>query len=704
MDNQYKHLVLHFDHAQQPKFAERKNKGYVEFGESNDYPNYLLSLYNESVKHGSIVKAKATYIFGHGFEDSGIANSKYETWNNLLKKCIKDDELFRGYYLQIIWNRAKKISEVYHIDFSKVRVSKDLQKFFVKDSWQDSREKAREYDAFNINNPVGAQIFYYKEYNPVSECYPLPVYFQTLNYIESDISVSRHILGMAKNGFSATTMVNLNNGDPISEEHKGEVERGLLKKFTGDDGKRVIIMFNKSRENSAEILPLSNTMLTKEDFTNINNLIQQEIFSGHQIVSPTLMGITTSGSLGQRNEIRDAYEILNKTYIQERQKELEDIFTKLRNLKGEIGEFNIQPVEPLQFQFGEVIMSQNLTQDEIRSLMGKEPIDANIKTQAQLISDNLNSLSPLVATKVLESMTPNEIRGLAGLTPIVNTASNVLPNADGTITPDASVPVQQSNDAIKNLSGRQYQNVMRIVRQFANNKLTKAQASLMLKNGFNFTDADVNTFLGIDESPITDFEIQKFSMSDEERAVFEFSQLGDDINKYQILETKFGMHEAFAESSKLTQDEANVLDKITKDKNITPEVIADVLNISVKKVNTIIDSLISGQIISAKKSAVNVNPEYKVLKPISELGGANAKKTELYIRYSYEWRTPPDIANSRPFCKKMLELSQTRMWSRADIELISERLGYSVWDRVGGWWGDSVQCRHQWVSHLVTLK
>ena len=54
-------------------------------------------------------------------------------------------------------------------------------------------------------------------------------------------------------------------------------------------------MFNKSRENSAEILPLSNTMLTKEDFTNVNSLIQQEIYACHQITSPTLFGISTPG-------------------------------------------------------------------------------------------------------------------------------------------------------------------------------------------------------------------------------------------------------------------------------------------------------------------------------------------------------------------------------------------------------------------------
>jgi hypothetical protein len=125
----------------------------------------------------------------------------------------------------------------------------------------------------------------------------LPSYFSGLNYVESDIKVSRHILGNANQGWVGTKLVNLNNGDPIGEENKGEVERDLLNKFTGSEGKRVVIMFNKSRDNAADILDLGTTMLTKEDFTNINNLITQEVFACHQVTSPTLFGIATAARI-----------------------------------------------------------------------------------------------------------------------------------------------------------------------------------------------------------------------------------------------------------------------------------------------------------------------------------------------------------------------------------------------------------------------
>lgn len=712
MDDQYRIIELHFDQAEQPKFQEKKGKGYIEFGKENDYPKYLLGLYNESAKHGAIVKGKCNYIFGKGFAADGLANNTGESWNDILKKCIKDDEIYRGYYLQIIWNRAKRISDVYHIDFAKVRVSKDLKCFYVKNDWADNKEKMREYEAFNPITAYGSQILYVKEYNPASEYYPLPTYFQGLNYIESDIEVSRHILGNAKKGFVASTLINLNNGDPINEEHKAEIEKGLLKKFGGHDSMRTVIMFNKSRENSAEIVSLGNSMLTKEDFTNINNLIQQEIFASHQITSPVLFGIKTEGQLGSRNEIRDAYEIFSNTYVNERQQEFEKVFTKLTGYVGMEVEMHIQPVEPLKFEFSETIISANLTQDEIRDVMGKEPIDKNVQNSAQVVIDNINSLSPLVATKVLESMTPDEIRALAGLP---STKPAPTPNPDGTIPAgnDVATPMQ-SNDALRNLTGRQYQNVMRIVRQFSKGSLNKQQATLLLKNGYGLSDSDINTFLGIEEE--LQVEDQKFFDQEDDRMVAAFAECGsDDIHSTDYT---FGIGHAFAEDT-ISQLQGKVIKILKTNKNEVPESIAKALEVDVKVVNAVMKVLQDNGIIetSIKKVGQDKVYETKVLKNLSQLDLEKPITTEYSIRYTYEWRSivPADKRNpatSRPFCQKMMELSASkekrtgRTWSMQDIQSISARLGYSVLDRCGGWWNHNgkmdYQCRHEWVANVVT--
>jgi len=153
MDNtgKYNLVTVKFAQAEQPKFEERKGQGYIQYGENNDYPDYLLKLYKESSKHGAIVKGKSNYIYGKGFNfPAGLkANTKGETWNGIFKKAVKDDEIFCGYYLQIVYNLEGKIKDVYHIDFKKVRSNKDGTKFHVKNDWNDTKEKVRIYSAFN---------------------------------------------------------------------------------------------------------------------------------------------------------------------------------------------------------------------------------------------------------------------------------------------------------------------------------------------------------------------------------------------------------------------------------------------------------------------------------------------------------------------------------------------------------------------------
>jgi len=87
-------------------------------------------------------------------------------------------------------------------------------------------------------------------------------------------------------------------------------------------------------------------------------------------------------------------------------------------------------------------------------------------------------------------------------------------------------------------------------------------------------------------------------------------------------------------------------------------------------------------------------------------------KTETVVRYSYEKRPeatgPSLLPTTRPFCRKMLELNETKMWSRENIQAISERLGYDVFARVGGFWNNNgkieFHCRHYWKSNIVRKK
>lgn len=651
-------ITIKFAQAEQPKFTERKGtQPYIEFGVKNDYPDFLLSLYNESPKHGAIIKGKSNYIYGKGFANIPVpANTTGETINSVAKKCILDDEIFGGYYLQVIYNALGKIKDVYHLEYYKVRVTKDMSVFYVKNDWCDIKEKARSYPAFNgkYDPESPTQIIYIHQYNPKANVYPLPNYFQGLNYIDSDVQVSRHILGNAKDGFVATTLVNLNNGDVKVTEKKEDVEKRLKKKFTGSEGDRIVILFNKSKENAADIQSLSNTMLTKEDFTNINNLIQQEIFASHQVTSPMLFGIKTEGQLGGRSEIQEAYEIFNNTYVNERQQAHEETFNRLLQLMGSPGTYKITPVEPLGFA---------LKEESLLKIFPKEYFFDKMAVDQKYYN---------------------------------------LPSVEGVAAPAAdSSGSTMINENLAGMTGRKFQQMQRIVKKYKKGDLTREQAAMMLKNSFGISEEEVALFLDADSGQ------QQFATQEEIDFTLleQFGQVGEPVELFEELSrVKASEQLNFAETVELTQLESDVLNLIGKDKRVTPQVIAATLKKEAAYISEVMARMVSDGILTETTTLQGQDSiiertatEAKIRKPVPNT-------TDILLRYRYDG--PKDERN-RPFCAKLMELG--RLYSRSDIETISERLGYSVWDRRGGWLtmpdgNHRPYCRHTWFAVTVKRK
>ena len=111
---------INFHDNKLPVFKENKAKGFVTFGADNLYPDFLVELFNKSPKHNAIVSAKASYVAGIGTEvigqnttDIAKAEAKlkninaYETYEELKAKIAYDAELFNGFAVEVIWNKAK---------------------------------------------------------------------------------------------------------------------------------------------------------------------------------------------------------------------------------------------------------------------------------------------------------------------------------------------------------------------------------------------------------------------------------------------------------------------------------------------------------------------------------------------------------------------------------------------------------------------
>ena len=701
-----------------PLFIENKSQQWVSYGVENDYPNYLLNLYRRSAKHNAIVNGKVGYIVGKGwtsenetpaakaFLDSPTFPNAYDSMNDLTQKLTLDMEIYNGFALEVTWSRGGGIAEICHVDFHRVRADKDEKMFYVYD-WYDEYEvrqfpqlnQVNQIPAFDPDNRIGKQLFYYRAYSAGVKVYPLPEYLGGTAYIELDVEIANFHVNNIKNNFWGSYLINFPNGIPTPEESDA-IERQMKMKFGGtDNAGRFLVNFSDSPETKPELTPLTPSDLDKQ-FDILNKTVQQEIFVAHRVTSPMLFGVKTEGQLGGRAEMVESYEIFKATYVEDRVQRIERSVNYLASFNGVTG-LKLQPTEPISEQLTEGALLQIATKDELREKAGLPILETEELGGARLVADAINALSPLVANKVLESMSPNEIRALAALPP--KAEGEALPEATG-----AALPVgeqQLTNGVLRSLSGREYQGMMRVVRQFSQGKLSKEQASLMMKNAYGLNDEECGIMLGIDDDPATEFsaDLDKF-----EQVAMQF---GVDADNYQVLRSKPVRFEAdnsvMAEFMEVEPEnkelDKKILAEIKRTKKVEADQISRRLDVPLEKVSERIEYLISkGQVtIENRIARIADTPD-------------TAAEEAFEIRYKYDWR-PEFKSNaasletgSREFCKTLLRLN--KLYTRQDIDQMTAIMGYSVWDRRGEWYtlpGTNISrpsCRHIWQQQIVVRK
>jgi hypothetical protein len=662
--------LFKFDQVPLPVYKEVKGKDYIYYGEKNDYPNYLLRIYNNSAKNNAIITGKVDYICGNGWtvkaEDEmqkakafGLIdriNTKQESLNELTKKLVTDLSIFGGYYLQVIWTKGTgEIAELYHVDYYKVRTNADNSEFYVSDNWikndnVNPRPDFETYPAFDPNNTTGTQILYFKEYRAGANTYSLPDYRGAISYIELDISIGEYHLNTINNGMFSSKLINLNGGK-VSQEEEDRIERQFKDKFSGSkNAGKFMLAFNDSKENEPSIIDLSGTELDKH-FDLLNKTVQQEIFTGHKVTSPMLFGVKTEGQLGGRSEMREASELFQNTYVNSKQQALEEVINYLLKFNDIIAELEIKKTEPISFQFTEQIISTNMTQDEIREKLGLAPIEKKESQGSQDIINSLNSLSPLIATKVVESMDINELRQLIG-----------LPVRTEIVTPDTigQAPAETFAD------------------------------HLHLECSISEHDADIlKKFEGKGVSK------DKFKVI--ESSKMHFSSMEDFIKQ-----------DLFAEYQ-LNEIQRKIITQIQRNENITIPQIAKAVGIDEASVISRINTLIDDQVLSEK-----ITGQGLITRSVTRTGEAAIKRlqpvTSFKVLYSYEERpnVPAAKSGSRPLCERLY--GSGLFFTREEIQNISNQLGYSVFQLCGGWYTNpntgkrTPFCRHEWKRNVVVEK
>jgi len=398
-------ISINLETATAPIVQEVRGKDYIEYGTEdwrNLYPQFLIDLYYNSSTHAAIVNATAEMIAGKDLiasdEDINLdayvklkkflrhANSK-ESLHQVIKKVAFDFKLQGGYALHIVWNRERtEISEVYHVPVERVRAGRPnemgkVDTYFISADWSNIRtHKPYPIAAFNVNDRTsGSQLLYTGSYSPNMDCYHTPDYLAACNWALVDQRVAEFHLNNIENGFSGSYFISFANGIPTAEERR-QIEQSLSDKFTGaKNSGKFILTFSDDKTRTPEITPISVSDADKQ-YLALQELLVQNILTGHRVTSPMLMGIKNDTGLGSNvDELNSAFNFYLNTVIIPFQLQIKNTLQTLFSVNDMDLPVDFVQLKPITLEFTSEDLKGIMTEDELREEMGLKPLDVEVR-------------------------------------------------------------------------------------------------------------------------------------------------------------------------------------------------------------------------------------------------------------------------------------------------------------------------------------
>jgi hypothetical protein len=137
-----------------------------------------------------------------------------------------------------------------------------------------------------------------------------------------------------------------------------------------------MLTFGNGQDQAPTFIPVATTDSDKQ-FLILNEAVLQALCTANKITSPMLLGIKTPGQLGGRSELVDAYDLYYATVINKLQKHIIKVYQKILNINGSVAQLDFIKAEPLPFSLTENSLLQVATTNEVRDLVGLEPIQPN---------------------------------------------------------------------------------------------------------------------------------------------------------------------------------------------------------------------------------------------------------------------------------------------------------------------------------------
>jgi len=337
--------ILKLSQYQERSYAESANsKGFVNYGDDNLFPQYLIDLFHSSSTHNALTTTIATMVFGEGFDATTLdGRLAFDQWNlnDELRKACVDFQIQGGFALEVNWSLDRTtIANVSHLPFENIRsgfVNEDekVDYYYYSKDWSSKTEEVDEICTFDperkLDHPT--QIFYVKPFSPGSFYYPKPCYTGSIDYIELDKEIGKYHINNIKNGMSPSFSIHFKNGIPPQEE-RNRIRMDIERQMSGaSNAGKFIVTYSDDPERKPDFEPFQLSDAHNQ-YQFLSEEVTAKIMVGHRVTNPQMFGVAVPGKLGGGGELAESAELFEQNVVRPNRRIVEETVKTLLRAAG----------------------------------------------------------------------------------------------------------------------------------------------------------------------------------------------------------------------------------------------------------------------------------------------------------------------------------------------------------------------------------
>ena len=303
--------------------SDSRNKNIVSWGPSNQFPNMLYEMCQNSATLSAIINGTVELLKGEqiainpDIHTNGdlyyypFINRYDETASDLVEALARDYMLFGMFAIQVIYNKLGNIAEIIALPAEYIRMNEDRSLIYFSKKWKKYTISDVVYDKFDRENVIAnkAQVFVYTN-SGHRQVYGISPQNAALEDIAAEAFSAKYVRKSLQSGLSARYIIDLPSTANLTDEQKAEIEEGITEKFTGwENSGSFALYFN----NGTEAMHI--TKVDRDDsneiFKSIREAASQNIFIVNH-ATPNVFGLPTATTGFSEQEYDQAYALYNK--------------------------------------------------------------------------------------------------------------------------------------------------------------------------------------------------------------------------------------------------------------------------------------------------------------------------------------------------------------------------------------------------------